>query len=175
MIQSCVKCLCKIVNSLGQNSSALESLYKSFYTCLDKYTPKERKPQKPQIQMTIIRSLFTIGNICKYHNFEGGKRTFFQKQKAFSFCLVRSCELTSSTEASKAATLESLKKVKYGSHVENIFKIFTAFCQNEDTSIKVVALRGIGMLFATYPGIAMRALENLKYSKSPSLTFLTPT
>lgn len=65
-------------------------------------------------------------------------------------------------DAPKANTLESLKKVRYGSHAENLFKIFTAFCQNEDTSIKVVALRGIGMLFASYPGISMRALDILR-------------
>eukprot|EP01127_Copromyxa_protea_P022043 TRINITY_DN7747_c0_g1_i1.p1 TRINITY_DN7747_c0_g1~~TRINITY_DN7747_c0_g1_i1.p1 ORF type:complete len:641 (+),score=96.24 TRINITY_DN7747_c0_g1_i1:105-1925(+) len=136
VIQSCAKCLCKIVSSVGQSQvPAMESLYKSFYSCLEKYNPKTQKPQKPQIQLTLIRSLFAIGNLCKHYNF--------------------------GEESSKPTTVDGLKKVKYGSHIENIYKIFVAFCQNEDMSIKVVALRGIGMLFASYPGISMRAIDIL--------------
>lgn len=50
----------------------MEGLYKSFFSCLEKYQPKSQKPQQTQVQMSIIRSLFAIGNICKYYNFDGG-------------------------------------------------------------------------------------------------------
>ena len=59
-------------------------------------------------------------------------------------------------------SVDALKKIRYGTHVENTYKLFTEFWKNEDLSVRIVALRGMGLLFAAYPGISTRSADIIK-------------
>jgi hypothetical protein len=58
------------VKSVGKNSLVIETLYSHFYSVLEKYAVKSEKPANVQVQLNLIRALFVIGNICKYHVFD---------------------------------------------------------------------------------------------------------
>jgi len=142
VIQCCTKCLCTIVSRVSRKIQVPESLYKSFYSYLENIKDKSLPPATVTSQLAIIRSLFTLGHLCKNFDFDD--------------------------DVMKINDFDILEDTKYGTHVEDLYGMLIQFWENREMNIKVVALMSIGALFASYPGIIIRSKGIIEDILSPT-------
>uniref|UniRef100_A0A6B2L021 Sister chromatid cohesion protein n=1 Tax=Arcella intermedia TaxID=1963864 RepID=A0A6B2L021_9EUKA len=125
VIQSCTQAICEIVN-LTRNFNLVENIYQNFFNYLQKVQLKSKEEQNTA-QLSIIRALFILGQVCKNHKFY------------------------------KAQGANPKTKDPHDDHIEKVFKQYLYFIEHENMSIRVVALMGLVMLFGPYPTFIGRA------------------
>lgn len=74
VVESCISCLGAVVNSVSHNYSLVKDCFEKFFGVLVKlcYDHKE-DPDNPQLRArkpTLLRSLFTVGLLCKYFDLD---------------------------------------------------------------------------------------------------------
>src|SRR5262249_49208806 len=119
VIQSCVKCLCAVVQSVGGNQvSNVKNLFNTFYQKLGQKDIKDQRQLDQPTLMIVVRALFSLGNLCKYYDFDGGNPNILVIPDA-------SDQLTE-------CSVEELREKKYGVHVENLYKVYTEYWKHQD-------------------------------------------
>ena len=77
---------------------------------------------------------------------------------------VYNCNSNSEADISKNNLLKTVKKdIKYGANLENFYNMCIAFSKNTDLNIKSVAIRSLGFIFTSYPGLLLRSESIIKY------------
>jgi cohesin loading factor subunit SCC2 len=142
VVQSCMKSICTIAK-FSRNFILPKQMYNNFFNFLEALKPEMKMVSKQKI--FAIRSLYALGLLCKYFDFD--------------------------QDAARNQLLATNKKITYGTHIEKLYEMYTKYWNHEDLELKIAALKGLGCIMASYPGLFLRAEPIL--SEALSLTSST--
>ncbi|ESO95734.1 hypothetical protein LOTGIDRAFT_214826 [Lottia gigantea] len=90
VLQSCVSCLGAVVNNVSYNFTLVKDCFQKFFSVLSKLMTDHREdPDNPTLKSrrpTMLRSLFTVGLLCKHFDFDSkemGETKVCVREKVF--------------------------------------------------------------------------------------------
>jgi hypothetical protein len=143
VIQSCAKCLCAVVSKVTSNNQLLENILQRFLINL--FNAKKQQKANPP---TIIRAIFVIGLLCRYHDFG----TMETNQSEVIKALTKQVCFLSRTRSNLQLQ---------GDLIENIYNLFEYFARMEDLEIRVRSIQGQGLLFMRRPKLLLKAKDQI--------------
>jgi cohesin loading factor subunit SCC2 len=74
VVQSCVCCLGSVVNNVSHNYALVKDCFSKFFGVLSKLMMDHKEdasnPVLQQRKSTLLRSLFTVGQLCRHFDFD---------------------------------------------------------------------------------------------------------
>ncbi|XP_052774333.1 nipped-B-like protein A isoform X2 [Mya arenaria] len=107
VLESCVSCLGAVVNSVSHNYPLVKDCFQKFFGYLLKYEQFHQENPTVPIQAnrkpTLLRSLFTVGLMCKHFNFDSselrGEDEISLKEKIFDVLVYFTTHIDESVQA----------------------------------------------------------------------------
>ena len=77
VVQSCVSCLGSVVNNVSHNYALVKDCFGKFFSVLSKlmldHKADPANPTMKQRLPALLRSLFTVGQLCRHFDFDSDK------------------------------------------------------------------------------------------------------
>eukprot|EP01116_Phalansterium_solitarium_P022235 TRINITY_DN7270_c0_g1_i1.p1 TRINITY_DN7270_c0_g1~~TRINITY_DN7270_c0_g1_i1.p1 ORF type:complete len:1896 (-),score=444.63 TRINITY_DN7270_c0_g1_i1:97-5784(-) len=155
VIQSNIKCLVAVICRVTKNFYVLQELLYRYYQVLLVNKAKTELDQKTKL--AIIRGMFVVGMLCKYHDFKpSDAATSGDGDPAVSDVV--------------KARVKQFIDAPNSSVPDRVFNMYMYFSASSDDEIRLRALQGLGLLFVRTPSLMRKCKDLLSKSLAVDAT-----